>query len=359
MNKVALEELIEMSHFAGERFDLVQAGGGNTSVKYGEDQMLIKASGYLLSEVSENRGYATVSLSGVLSILEDEQVLNSENKRIKDQTASQKLQGCILQGKDRPSIETYLHALLYRYTFHVHSVAVNLFTAHREWEAKMKEIYPRGLCVPYETPGIELALLMKARIKEYVDSYKELPKIIFLQNHGLIVSSDELKEIRVLTDEVITKAEEMAGLSFSRYRETNVISDCYNQAFQDNKMVYLSEDAVIYELLENMDLELIKKPFSPDGFVFCGYTLFQPEQIGAAEFLEYQSKYFEPPKIVYHQNRIYIIAQDLKKAKMMEDVFKNNLLIANSLGEDLIYLSEDEVEYLGNWEAEKYRQQRP
>lgn len=43
-NKDALDALVKMSKYAGQRFDLVQAGGGNTSVKFG-NKMYIKASG--------------------------------------------------------------------------------------------------------------------------------------------------------------------------------------------------------------------------------------------------------------------------------------------------------------------------
>ena len=38
-----------ISRFAGQRFDLIQAGGGNSSVKINNDLMLIKKSGCLLT----------------------------------------------------------------------------------------------------------------------------------------------------------------------------------------------------------------------------------------------------------------------------------------------------------------------
>ena len=42
-----IQNFINISKYAGERFDLIQAGGGNSSVKLDNGQMLIKASGYL------------------------------------------------------------------------------------------------------------------------------------------------------------------------------------------------------------------------------------------------------------------------------------------------------------------------
>jgi len=59
--------------------------------------------------------------------------------------------------------------------------------------------------------------------------------------------------------------------------------------------------------------------------------------------------------LIYKSN-IYIVALDLKKAKMIEDVLKNNLLILESLGDSINFLDDEEIHYLGNWDAEKYRQ---
>ena len=57
---IELKNFVEISRYAGERFDLVQAAGGNTSVKLKNSEMLIKASGFLLSDVAENNGYSKV-----------------------------------------------------------------------------------------------------------------------------------------------------------------------------------------------------------------------------------------------------------------------------------------------------------
>lgn len=357
MTNKALLELIDMSRYAGERFDLVQAGGGNTSVKYDEDKMFIKASGFLLSEVSQTKGYCAVQTSKVVSILGEPDVINEKDKREKDKIASLKLNDAIIEGKDRPSIETYLHSLLYKYTLHVHAIAVNIFTSGKDWRSKLQLLEADALLVPYETPGVELALLLKDLIEKYQSDYGSLPKVVFLQNHGLIISSDNYEEIEELTEKIVMKAEEMADLDFTRYRNTNAISKYYNQAFNTSNMSYLSEDSTIYELLNQIKAELLKKPFSPDGFVFCGYTVLYLKNLAKKEFIAYSQKYFEEPKMIIYNDKLYIVATDLKKAKMIEDVFKNNLIIAKMLDSNLNYLETSEIEFLGNWEAEKYRKQ--
>ena len=51
---IEIKNFVEISKYAGERFDLVQASGGNSSVKITDTKMLIKASGFLLSDINEN-----------------------------------------------------------------------------------------------------------------------------------------------------------------------------------------------------------------------------------------------------------------------------------------------------------------
>ena len=55
-----LIKLKNLSKYCGERFDLVQAGGGNISVK-SYNLMFIKASGINLTNVDENNGYVTIN----------------------------------------------------------------------------------------------------------------------------------------------------------------------------------------------------------------------------------------------------------------------------------------------------------
>ena len=354
MTEKALEDLINMSRYAGERFDLVQAGGGNTSVKF-DDKMFIKASGYLLSEVSHKKGHCTVFTDRVISILNDPEVVGTKDKRSKDKMASEKLAEAVFQGADRPSIETYLHSLLYKFTLHVHAVAVNILTSDLNWQEKLSDLDSEALLIPYETPGIELALLLKAELEQYVLEKGQLPNVVFLQNHGLIISSDSYDEIEKMTEQIIVKAEHVVGCDLSRYKHTTTISKQYNKAFNGLSMTYLSEDLTVNELFRKIDLELLSKPFSPDGFVFCGYTVLRADELTEQLFLDYKRKYFEEPKLIFYRGHLFIIAADLKKAKMIEDVFKNNLLIAASLKDDLNFLDEEEIIFLGNWEAEKYR----
>ena len=63
---IEIENFIKLSKYAGERFDLVQAAGGNSSVKLKNNEMLIKASGFLLSDLDKNNGYSRVNTKKIL-----------------------------------------------------------------------------------------------------------------------------------------------------------------------------------------------------------------------------------------------------------------------------------------------------
>ena len=57
-----LQDLIRMSNEVGSDPDLVQGGGGNTSVKTPDGRMYVKASGTALGEMSEEAGYRLVDV---------------------------------------------------------------------------------------------------------------------------------------------------------------------------------------------------------------------------------------------------------------------------------------------------------
>ena len=70
MNEI--KDLVDISKYAGERFDLIQAGGGNSSVKLENGEMLIKASGFILSDMDENNGYSRVDIKKTVSDLKSQ-----------------------------------------------------------------------------------------------------------------------------------------------------------------------------------------------------------------------------------------------------------------------------------------------
>ena len=117
-----MQDLVKLCKHTGERFDLVQAGGGNVSMKK-DDNLYIKASGYHLSEIEAEKGIVSVKNSAVLKILQDREIW-AKNRKEQETLVNTKLSS-LFSGSLRPSIELFMHSLFNAYTLHTHPLAVN------------------------------------------------------------------------------------------------------------------------------------------------------------------------------------------------------------------------------------------
>jgi len=322
-----LNKLKLISKYCGERFDLVQAGGGNTSVKI-NNLMFIKASGYNLSNIDENNGYVTIDNT---ILLED-----IKNNLVKEVTEYNFI------GNKRGSIETFMHSILKKYTIHLHPIQINRILVSKEAKTIINEIYPNSLVIDYFTPGIKVC-------NEIKEKYNN-ENVIFLINHGIIITCDKYDEIYNLLEEVLEKFESYQHLDFSKYKNTNKITALVNDLFKTNNVSYLCEDTMIQYYLNNK-LELFKESITfPDFLIYCGLeTLFDLSYME-----EYKNKYNEHPKIIIDNGTIYINSNSISKCKDIEEVLKSNLIILDT-ELDKNVLSFEEICFLNNWDAEIYR----
>ena len=352
-----IKEFVEISKYAGERFDLVQAAGGNSSVKLDNGEMLIKASGFLLSDVKENAGYSRVFTAPVAAIVKNGQIIDSRNKRERESLTAQLLKEATIDKQNRPSIETLLHSLLLKYTLHTHSIVVNMIVVRDNCKEILDTIFKDDAIalVPYETPGIELAIALDKELNKF----ETTPKIIILQNHGLIVTSDEKDDIERLTEYVLKKIETYLDIDMSKYKLTNSISRLMERIGDSTNLSYLSEDMFLNEQLQKNNKLFSNTPFCPDTFVYCGVNPVRIDSLSDTKsLLDYQKESHELPKVIVYDNKLFFIGSTLKKAKEMEEVLKFHIMaLAQNETEKLNFLATDELNYLSNWEAEKYRQE--
>lgn len=348
-----IKQLIQISRFAGERFDLVQAGGGNSSIKVNNDEMLIKASGISLADLAEDKGYARVNYSKIKEIIDAAQKL--ETKEAREAFAARELKKAQLD-QNRPSIETYLHALTDTCTLHTHPIPTNLLMVRKDYGQILEELFDDYVLVEYQTPGIDLAIAMQKEIKKHIENHGTQPKIMFLKNHGLFISASEESEVITLTEEVNNKLADYFKLDLSNYKLTTKLSQFFNQTFQTNELAYCSNDKTILEHLQKQSENFFLTPLFPDQIVYAGFYPVEINTLQDNEKLkEYATKNGVFPKIIVYQDNLYFIAPNLRKAREMEDVFKSHLIVADQKTE-LCLLEKEELNYLTNWEAEKYRQ---
>lgn len=67
--------------------------------------------------------------------------------------------------------------------------------------------------VPYADPGIALAKEMRSRISLWRDRYKAIPRIVLLQNQGVIVLGESVAEIVETTEKLMKAADVFIGAS--------------------------------------------------------------------------------------------------------------------------------------------------
>ena len=323
-----LIELKTISKYCGERFDLVQAGGGNISIKTG-NLMFIKASGYNLTNIDTQNGYVVIN---------NELVLGD----IKTNNVSDNITKYNFIGNKRGSIETYMHSMLKKYTVHLHPIQINKILISKNAREIIQQIYPSGLIIDYYTPGIKVC----NEINRYYDNHD----VIFLINHGIIVTSDDIHQIYSLLEDVVSKFETYQDVHFERYKTTNYISNIINTTYNLSNITYLCEDKIINDYFLNKR-ELFKMKISfPDALIYCGVKiLFSLDQLN-----EYIQTFNESPKIIIHNDFIYINSHTIQKCKEIEDVFKSNLMILDT-NFYKNFLSYEEICFLNNWDAEKYR----
>ncbi|MBM4460251.1 MAG: hypothetical protein FJ011_21210 [Chloroflexi bacterium] len=65
--------------------------------------------------------------------------------------------------------------------------------------------------VPYTDPGVPLARETRARIIRYIDEHNELPRIILIQNHGLIVLGKTAQQVEDTTAMAVKAARILLG----------------------------------------------------------------------------------------------------------------------------------------------------
>jgi len=67
------------------------------------------------------------------------------------------------------------------------------------------------LLVPYTDPGLPLAQRVKRLLKDYLDQHGEQPKIVWMQNHGLVAVGRTAQQVEDVTAMAIKTARVLLG----------------------------------------------------------------------------------------------------------------------------------------------------
>lgn len=214
-----LSQLVAMSRtIALPENDYVILGEGNTSARADEETFWVKASGGQLHGIDAG-GFVRVRIDAALAMLEEQDLSDTEVK--------ERLLAATVDNPEQrwPSTETTFHALCLtlgqaNFIAHTHPIAVNsiLCSAHAQ-AAVANRLFPDEIVVcgpasayvPYTDPGLKLGHAVRDAILSHVDTYHELPKVVLMQNHGMIALGQSAGEAERITAMCVKAARILIG----------------------------------------------------------------------------------------------------------------------------------------------------
>jgi len=212
-----LDALVRMSQELGRpENDYSILAEGNTSTQTGADSFVVKASGFSLRDCTLE-SFVSCKIETTLDLLEDPTAnLQGALEFLKTDAAD----------KRRPSVEVVLHALLLtlggaKYVGHTHPSAINsLLCSVNAQQIVSRRIFPdevvlcgpESVWVPYTDPGLPLARVVREQVRAFIEKYEGMtPKVILMQNHGLIALGQSAREVEQITQMAVKAARIMIG----------------------------------------------------------------------------------------------------------------------------------------------------
>ena len=192
MSSELTQKLIGLCHDLGrEERGMAILGEGNASTRLDEETFLVKASGHCLGTLGES-GLTRCRFATLLPLLEGTWA-DSDVERLLMESRTD-------ESAAKPSVEGLFHAYLLSlpgvsFVSHVHAIAVNqILCSPRVKDYATKRTFPdeivccgtESVLVPYTDPGVHLARAIATGVKDYMERHGETPRIILLQNHGII-----------------------------------------------------------------------------------------------------------------------------------------------------------------------------
>jgi uridine kinase/ribulose-5-phosphate 4-epimerase/fuculose-1-phosphate aldolase len=155
--------------------DLIQGSGGNVSIKY-KNKMIIKSSGFDMSKINFFNGYTICDIDDEVNQFNNEEEYNIH------------ILNSVFNGSKLPSMEMGIHSKIEdKIVVHCHPIYLNVILCSKNSENIIKNIFNNFdyEFIEYVTPGYKLS----NRINNITKS------IFFLENHGLVVSGDNIESV--------------------------------------------------------------------------------------------------------------------------------------------------------------------
>lgn len=328
----ALAPLRRLSAKLGQNLDLVQAGGGNTSLK-DNGTLWVKASGKWLIRAMEDEMFLPVPRAEILRSMDEDREYTEEYAT---------LSGTLL----RPSVETSMHAVLpHRVVVHVHSVRTIAWAVRDDAPEALRDRLAglRWEWVPYVHPGVILGKEIRARLGSR-------PDVLVLGNHGLIVAAGDCDSAEALLEDAERRldlpvrrapAADLEGLA-------RVIPPGFRIAPDDEAHMLATEQfsleaAALGTLYPDQCVYL-----GPGVAILGGAT---PESVVE----RFTQRHQVAPRVILVSGKGVLVADDLNRAGRELLISLKRVIERLDPTAKIRPLDPSQVSRLINWEAEKYR----
>ena len=155
--------------------------------------------------------------------------------------------------KDKPSMEVLFHAWIFdnypevNYVAHTHPTYTNqILCSEKAYSFAEKRLFPdqvvrngrKSCLVPYATPGKELRDEIKKQIGYFVEEEDFFPKLILLENHGIITTGSTHIDCIASTlmceksAEIFIGAKLLGQIKYLTTEEIAAVDKCPNEAYR-------------------------------------------------------------------------------------------------------------------------------
>jgi ribulose-5-phosphate 4-epimerase/fuculose-1-phosphate aldolase len=309
-------ELIYLSKLFGSSTLNIQGQGGNISVKTLNNQLiLIKSSGGILGNMDNLNGFCVAD--------------NIQCNNLLKESNSKDLNKTKIFGQKIPSMETFFHCFMKKYTVHIHFTLSNIFLTTNKVDA-LDNLQIKYKIIDYFPPGIILA-------NEIANVYDSNINLYFLKNHGLILTSDNLEDIETLYIKVF---EYFNTLLENKYSNDLITFDIIRLMYSKfNKAIICRK----YDINNINNIINIKYCF-PDLAVYI-------QKIKIINKLSEINDFENIPDVIIFNNMIFILADNIIKLYcMLETLDKYKILCDNYDSLEIV-----DNNFIKNMEQEKYR----
>ena len=313
---------------------IIQGAGGNVSWKT-EDHLWIKLSGAWLEEAHSKDIFGSIQRQKLDKLIQQQHFVVDPTLMDQDNV--------------RPSIEVMLHAIISKkFVFHLHMVEVvaALINNSQYLLDQLTDHHFNAQVIPYHKPGEELASAIYHIINNHPDC-----DLLCLENHGVVLFSDDINDIEsqiILLQNLCKK--ELTKIEISaQYDVPKEISNLNYELLDDlhiNSMVF-SDD--LYKQLGYL------WPICPDHIVFLGPKPYLYDSY--EDFLNSFNQEYKPPLIFIKNKGILINRAIFTKIHFIQLQCFADILFRLDHFCDIPVISENEIQKLLSWDAEKYRQQ--